>query len=137
MAARVVGQQAVHDLRGGGDQHAVAGQGGRQRVGGGEAVLTVLRVDIGIDTAPPRVPDYLAHLGRALHLPGQAGAPRVFQRGNRAVVQRRRPQGRQVVEVLHAERHAHREVPMFMFLTCQYRHVIRMNTFCLLYFINC
>lgn len=25
---------------------------------------------------------------------------------------------------------------MFMFLTCKYKHVIQMNIFCLIYFIN-
>ena len=131
MATRVIGQQAMHDLCGGGDQHAMSSQGSGQGFGGGKTVRVVRRINTGLDTAPPRIPDHLAHRQRALDLAGQTIAPRPLQRDNRAVIQRGRPQAREVIEVLHAERHAHLRLLMFMFLTCQYRHVIEMNTFCL------
>ncbi len=94
MPARVVGQQAMHDLCGGGDQYAVAGQGGSQGLRRNKAVLAVGGVDSGLDTASPGFPDHLAHVGRAFAAALLAITPRLLQRGNRAVVQRGRPQGR-------------------------------------------
>ncbi|MDQ0654828.1 hypothetical protein QFZ38_005084 [Pseudomonas cedrina] len=115
MAARVVGQQAVHDLRRGRDQHAMGGQGVRQRRGVDEAVGVVCRFDSGFDAAPPRIPDHLADFDRALGLTGQTRTPRLLQGGNRAIIQRQRPQVRQVIKVLHAERQGHLEIPCSCF----------------------
>lgn len=115
MAAWVIGQQAVHDLRGSGDQCAVIGQGSRQRLGGNETVVAVIGIDTRLDTAPPGIPDDLAHPGRALDLARQTRSPALLQCSDGAVIQRSRPQGREVIEVLPAKRQGHRGIHVHVF----------------------
>ncbi|KWV84734.1 hypothetical protein PFLmoz3_05772 [Pseudomonas fluorescens] len=118
MPPRVVSQQSMHDLRGGGDQGAMVGQGRRQRMRRNKAVVAVTGLDTRLDTASPGIPDDLAYAVGTHDLASQALAPRLFQRGNGPVVQRGRPQVREVFEVLHTERLGHCGYP------CSYfRHV--------------